>query len=319
MSGFSAEWLAAREPWDRRARAPDLAALLADWARGRRAANGGRFRALDLGCGTGASIRALDAALGGPVEWRLADADAALLAIAAQVRPAHPRSRVETTRIDLAAADLDALAAGADLLAASALLDLVSRDWLARLWEAARGRRSAILAGLNYDGRIALAPPHPLDATVRDGANRHQARDKGFGPALGPRAAAALAGMARGGGWRVRVRRSDWRLDARRDGPGLAMLLEGWAAAAREAGAAPPGALAGWLEDRRAAPGLRVLVGHRDVLALPPVPPPRGRSRTGCPRPAGRSAPAAATPRPPARPGEAPAPAGRSRGPAGRP
>ena len=51
--------------------------------------------------------------------------------------------------------------------------------------------------------------------------NRHQRRDKGFGPALGPTAATMLARLAAAAGARVVVGRSDWRLaEARGAAPG---------------------------------------------------------------------------------------------------
>ena len=54
MSGFSAEWLALREPIDARARAAELILPLSTWR-----ANTGRIRVLDLAAGTGTNLRFL--------------------------------------------------------------------------------------------------------------------------------------------------------------------------------------------------------------------------------------------------------------------
>ena len=52
-------------------------------------------------------------------------------------------------------------------------------------------RALPVYAALTYDGRIDLSPADPLDATIASAVNAHQHTDKGFGPALGPSAAAA--------------------------------------------------------------------------------------------------------------------------------
>ncbi|MEY4985020.1 MAG: hypothetical protein RIR62_3286, partial [Pseudomonadota bacterium] len=70
--GFSADWLALREPADHAARDARLL---------RAAAGVARHRAVvvDLGCGTGSTRRAFGDLLAGAT-WRMVDGDAALLA-----------------------------------------------------------------------------------------------------------------------------------------------------------------------------------------------------------------------------------------------
>ena len=75
MSGFSAEWLAFREPVDAASRNPGITARLLAWRR-RYAA----LAVLDLGGGTGANVRFLAPLLGGEQRWRLVEHDPALLA-----------------------------------------------------------------------------------------------------------------------------------------------------------------------------------------------------------------------------------------------
>ena len=100
--------------------------------------------------------------------------------------------------VDLAR-DLEAALDGpVELVTTSALLDLVSHDWLDRLVTEAAARRLPVYAALSYDGLATLEPADPFDRAVIDAVNQHQRRDKGFGPALGPDAAATRAGALRG-------------------------------------------------------------------------------------------------------------------------
>ncbi len=227
MNAFSEAWLAAREGFDQRARSPEILAELAGWA-ARRVAPTNDLRILDLGCGTGSTARYLAPRLAAPLSWTLVDGDPVLL------RRAGESAGGRTVEADLAGLDLAPLIAESDLITASALLDLVSEAWLERLWQAVGRHRTALLAALCYDGRLALTPGDPLDGVIRDLVNRHQRGDKGFGPALGPAAAAALATRARRDGWHLMVRRSDWHLHAGADRAGLVPLIEGWAEAASE-------------------------------------------------------------------------------------
>jgi SAM-dependent methyltransferase len=266
MSAFSPDWLDTREPWDHRARSPEITVAMVRWLE--RLDREGPTRILDLGCGTGSTLRYLAPHLPAPLAWTLAwtlaDGDTRLLGIAAQSLGAT------IVEADLSTADLGSLVDRHDLVTASALLDLVSETWLDRLWSAVERRRAGLLAGLSYDGRIAVTPSAPLDAVIGNLINRHQQGDKGFGRAMGPLATAALSTRARRAGWRVMVRRSDWKLSALADGPGLAMLIGGWAEAAREIAPGHAARIDDWSADRLSRPDLEITVGHRDLLALPP-------------------------------------------------
>jgi hypothetical protein len=170
---------------------------------------------------------------------------------------------------DLATAPLPDLFAGADGITASALLDLVSADWLERL-AAALGGRPGLFA-LSYDGRLAFDPPDPLDDAVHALFDAHQRGDKGLGPALGPDAADVAERVLTGYGFAVRRGDTPWRL-----GPGDAAiageLVEGFAAAASEQAPERAAELAAWRMRRLAAVeggDVRLTVGHADLLALP--------------------------------------------------
>ncbi len=102
--------------------------------------------------------------------------------------------------------------------------------------------------------------------------NRHQATDKGFGPALGPAAARAAPERLRGMGFAVIEGASDWQLGTSDRDIQMAMLA-GWAEAAGEIGVVAP-VLAEWLAERRAhvAAGRSTMrVGHVDFFASPMV------------------------------------------------
>ena len=251
--GFDAAWLTLREPADARARD---AALLTRALRH----VGPAATLLDLGCGTGATLRAFAAQGAVGLNWRLLDNDPALLA---QAAAAHPQAT--THAVDLA--DIDALPLeGVQLVTASALLDLVSEDWVARFAARLARARLPFSAVLSYDGRMHWDPAEPLDVKVTAAFNAHQHRDKGFGPALGPDAGDTAAGLFRDHGFEVYLGQSPWRLGPE-DAALHEALLGGIADAASEAGC---DAAAGWLTRRRDdLANLRAEIGHVDLLAIP--------------------------------------------------
>ena len=245
---FDPQWLELRAPADAAARDPALLAA----ARAHLAA-APRPVALDLGAGTGATLRGFAVA---GVRWRLVDRDPALLAIATARHPQAQPVVADLARLD------DLPLADARLVTCSALLDLAAAAWLDGLADRLAAAGTALYAALSYDGGLAWTPAHPEDVAITAAFNHHQRGEKGLGgPALGPDAARHLAaGLARRG-FRVRLAASPWRLGP---GPLLAALLDGVADAAAEAGAES----GGWRQARAAATGASV--GHLDLLALPP-------------------------------------------------
>lgn len=268
MSGFSAEWLALRAAADRRARSPALVTALRRRLSATRRRDG-PLRVVDLGAGTGSTLRLLSPLMPEPQHWTLVDNDGALLATVAR-RQGSRRIVVEAVHADLAdRALLTRLLRGADLVTASALIDLVSEGWCRALASAAARRGTLLYAALSYDGRIVFEPSDPQDSVVHALFNRHQRRDKGFGPALGPAAAETLARLSAAAGAGLQTGRSDWSL-APGDLPLLGPLLDGWAAAAHEMAPERRDPIAAWHARRRAllaSRRLRVRVGHRDILA----------------------------------------------------
>ena len=242
-----------REPADAAARSTELADALAARAR----------RIVDLACGTGANIRFLAPRLPRGSDWLAVDNDARLLA--ALVPPAE--AKVSTLRLDLARALDELPLAGRNLVTASALLDLVSAPWLARLAARCAEAGADVLFALTYNGRIEWSPEEEGDERMRELINRHQLGDKGFGAALGPGAAAAAVTALSALGYEVRTAPSDWNI-----GPGSpalqAALVDGWATAAAEIASGQGDALRGWARRRRthiAAGTSRLRVSHLDV------------------------------------------------------
>lgn len=268
----SADWLALREPADADARASELV--------------GEEFRSLlrprgvttvhDLGCGTGGMARWLAPRLDGHQHWVLHDRDAELLVDAAGRPPAPARDgagvTVEPRRDDITRLPPAELA-DADLITASALLDMLTAEELHRLVTLTAGVGCPVLVTLSVVGRVELAPADPLDHRVAAAFNDHQRRTTAGGPLLGPDAARAAVAGFRALGREVEVRSSPWRL-----GPGRAQLLDawfrGWWSAAieqrPELAEEDPG-YAGRRLDQLTAGGLTATVHHRDLLVRPRV------------------------------------------------
>lgn len=296
MSGFSADWLALREPFDRAARASMASAF--DWTALAAHLRGGStgdavITVLDLGCGTGASLREVAPRLGGVQRWRLVDHDAALLAAVPETltRWAHaqgwqvrPQGEAEALRIDGGGLRVDVewvradLAAGLDvvpfddaqLVTCSALLDLVSQPWLEALVARCAGVGAAVCWTLSVDGRIAWAQADVDDALVHDAFRAHQRRDKGFGAALGDAAVGVAQQCLTAAGYRLAATERDWVIDGARgasDGAMLRALIDGMAQVAREQCPMHAARIDAWRARRLSALDTTHLrLGHVDLL-----------------------------------------------------
>jgi hypothetical protein len=178
---------------------------------------------------------------------------------------------VRALRGDLAAEGLEAVA-GAHLVTASALLDLVSGAWLESLVSRCARARCGVLFALTYDGEISWGVTDPDDGPVRDAVNRHQGGNKGLGPALGPRAATVARDVFVAAGYDTWLRASPWQLTGPRDAPLALALVEGWIAAAVEARPDQEPRIRAWGARRVgqvSGADYALRVGHRDLLALP--------------------------------------------------
>ena len=265
MSSFSADWLALREPYDARARNTEVLAVAAASLEQHQT-----VQIVDLGCGTGSTMRALSPFLAARQKWRLVDNDPELLAEAKATRPLE-RAAATAVALDLKQ-DLEAALDGPiDLVTTSALLDLVSETWLERLAAMLAARSIPFYAALSYDGRIELTPRDPCDAAVIAAVNAHQRTDKGFGPALGPAAANFAVTHFQSHGYSLVHGNSDWLIGSNDCEMQLEVLL-GWASAAVDTGKLTVADTDAWLTRRRGtiAAGLSsIRVGHVDIFAAP--------------------------------------------------
>ncbi len=265
MSDFSADWLTLREPYDLCARSPTVLDAVAASLEPRSSVH-----IVDLACGTGSTLRALSPHLPARQNWKLIDNDLGLLA-RATATPLAKHATVTAVPLDLNR-DLEAALDGpVDLVTTSALLDLVSKTWLDRLAVEIAARSIPLYAALSYDGRTGFTPSDPLDAAIVAAVNAHQRKDKGFGPALGPAAAAFAIARFEAHGYSVVQGISEWMLGPD-DRDMQSEILEGWAIAAHETGALSLADTTAWLTRRRdavAAGRSSLHVGHVDFFATP--------------------------------------------------
>ncbi|MDP4593930.1 MAG: SAM-dependent methyltransferase [Beijerinckiaceae bacterium] len=278
MTGFSADWLSLREPVDH----ASINAVLRD-RMVRHFANTQQIAITDLGSGSGSSLRGLAPFFPEQQFWRLLDHDQALLNHARialtdwadEAQPAGERLHlkkgtksiiVECVQADLAQGVPEHLLDGAHMITASAFFDLVSVQWIERFCRQMADVPLPVYALLTYNGSEQWMPRHPADAAVLAAFHQDQQRDKGFGPAAGPEAAAALSGNLAACGYSVEQAPSPWVLGSS-DAGLIHALAAGSAAAVADAGLIMDKHAIGWREARQRA--VSCTIGHTDVLALP--------------------------------------------------
>ena len=281
---FSADWLSLRQPADYKARSQNLNARLRDWLQQQ---SGDHVRSqpptlVDLGTGLGSNVGYLGKVLDKPQKWLLIDQDTCLLAAAA-TRLEPLGLSVETRVLQLLPHTFAGLfPADTRLVSASALIDLVSGQWLQALVEEVADKRAALLIVLSYAGRFELDPQHPDDDLLRALVNQHQHGDKGLGAALGPSATATLTAELQSFDYEVHIGASDWQLGmSEGEGEGedeehaelARQLMHGWVNAAVQQDSNQRVRLRAWLDARErqlVAGELCIRVCHEDLLALPP-------------------------------------------------
>ena len=280
MTGFSAQWLALREPADHRARDRALqnkvCEQLANVARTEQRA----VRLIDLGCGSGSNLRALATSLPEQQHWTLVDYDplllaaarAALIAWADEVindstsltlRKNNKILEIEFSQVDLARDIERVLAWPADVITAAAFFDLVAESWLVRFCQALR---TTLYTVLTYDGSEQWLPPHSADSAMLKAFHAHQKTDKGFGVAAGPDATSAMQRELTARGFQVTLASSPWKID-QTEAAFIHALATGSAAAVRETGLLNELEVNQWLTARMSAQ--HCMVGHWDILATP--------------------------------------------------
>lgn len=266
MSSFSIAWLDLREGADFDARDKSLAKQALDWLGQATDPISPDRIIVDLGAGTGSTLRALTKLGANNIVWRLVDLDGKLLDEA--LRRHGKQYLIEDYQADLNIVSELPLT-GTHIVSASALFDLASAAFIDALIDRLDARKTAVYAALNYDGTTTWTPAHPLDEKVLAAFNQDQRRDKGFGPALGPECTGYLQKALENKGYNVSLKPSPWQLTAK-DQPMLNELINGIAAAVSEGYGIHTPALDDWKNFRLAhlADG-KCTIGHWDLLALP--------------------------------------------------
>ena len=176
--GFSANWLALREPVDHVSRDAGLLARAVTYA-------GPGNVVVDLGSGAGSTARAF-----GDADCTFDDSHAKLMELSQARHPGAAQMVFDLRDIDRLPLE------GVGLVTASALLDLMPLEWVTVLAQRLQTAGIPFYGALNYNGVMRWVPRHKADADVTDAFNAHQRTDKGIGPALGPTAGAVAAGDA---------------------------------------------------------------------------------------------------------------------------
>ena len=179
---------------------------------------------------------------------------------------------VTTVPVDLAR-DLEAALDGpVDLVTTSALLDLVSDDWLDRLVTETAARRLPVYAALSYDGRVEI---DPADAARRKRSSTRSTRISAATRASARRSDRRRRRRRSSGskrvGYAVVQGASDWVFGPQ-DREIQTEVLTGWAVAARETGDLPlrrHHRLADAPARSLAAGRSSIRVGHVDFFAQP--------------------------------------------------
>jgi len=278
MTGFSAQWLALREPADHRARDASLRDQvvhdLAHLARVRP----GPIKFVDLGCGSGSNLRALAPHMPATQHWTLVDYDPTLLsaAKAALVQWADQMVSDQDMLVllkndkhisvkflceDLSSNLEDVLALPTDLLTAAAFFDLVAEDWLERFCGLLR---SPLYTVLTYNGQEIWHPPEPMDAAMLKAFHAHQQTDKGFGAAAGPNAVNVMETLLKARGFAVSKAQSPWKLAAA-DCNLIEQLAIGSAGAVLETKQVSAEEVSAWKKSRSMAQTCEI--GHTDLYA----------------------------------------------------
>jgi hypothetical protein len=274
MSGFSIDWLDLREAADHRARDDGLLVRAIHWLQDARPPGQSEVM-INLGAGTGSTLRAFTRSKiykTGSAEWRPIEHDSQLLA---EIQRRHGQSTtLKPHELDLAKTSELPLS-DTRLVTASALFDLVSANFIDSLVDTlirqCQQQPVGLYAALTYDGTTQWTQTHPLDETILAAFNRDQFRDKGFGPSLGPNACHYLERRLVEAGFEVSCAESPWILGGK-ESELVTELAKGIGHAVAEDPALDSEALREWLEFRQAnVTRENCLVGHRDLLALPPA------------------------------------------------
>ena len=288
MSEFSSSWLDIREGADARARNADLVTSLSAYVNELE-----EIHLIDLGAGTGGLFRYLAPRLGGHQTWRLVDYSSSLLEqvetrltrwagqheliVRSKSGTWYASSLVRKYCVDTEIWDFGSGFANfptdpsADVITASAFIDLVSLSWIEQLVAFCKKAQTSFYGCLTYNGIIEWNPGHSCDGEFLQLLNNDQRRDKGMGLALGPDAFQVINNSFMSSGFVVRTGSSPWILDSKDCQLQRALLLQ-WVKLLDQRSGWPAWKINEWNEFRLAAimeGKSRLKVGHQDIWAVP--------------------------------------------------
>ncbi len=289
MDESLSRWLSVREQADAEARSETLTQRITDAMPAT-----GPVRVLDMATGAGSNIRYLLERLPARQHWLAVDRSAVLLTDLRErtaswakgrghqvetsdrglnIRGASLECNIETREMNLGTLDDAAIFDGRHLVTASALLDLVSAQWLQSLAAQCRHAGAAALFTITYNGQSSCTPAEPEDDEVRVLLNAHQKNDKGLGgPAAGPAAVECAVQSFAEAGYRVAHEPSNWIIGPDKDEL-QRILIDGWAQAAIELAPDRRTQIEEWHTRRLAhvdAGRSQLIVGHEDLAAWLP-------------------------------------------------
>ncbi len=279
---ISSDWLTLRRPADEAARQASLPLLaeLQAFLTAEEVPDGDEqpVRIFDLGAGTGANQAWLAPQLNATQpqlkqQWTLIDHDPALLE--------HTMSEpsidgvIGTEAVVAGIEDLEQILRG-DTEAAghlrfvtcSALLDLLTTTQLDTLCAALAESHTAALFSLSVTGTMTIEPADPLDDSLNKAFNLHQNR----GGRAGARGVDLTQQFLADAGFTVTTVDTPWELRGKHTAL-IERFLSDRADAVLEEEPSLAEDLNQWLARRAeqaAAGSLRLTIGHRDLLALPP-------------------------------------------------
>ncbi|NKB35313.1 MAG: methyltransferase type 11 [Pseudomonadales bacterium] len=270
MTGFSLDWLNLREAADQRARDGDLLQKAQQWLQ-KKTSPQSSLTIVDLGAGSGSTLHAFSSfSRSNPntIKWRLVDYDATLLEEA--ILRHQGMHELEIYELDLN--ELSTLPlGGAQLVTASALIDLFSAKFIDNFVEMLLQSSLGLYSALTYDGTTQWTPEHAMDEVVLSALNQDQQRDKGFGVSLGPTAVKYLEQVLSSNGFKVTTASSAWELDGA-DSQLVSELINGMSNTVAKDPSLNDELLQEWTRFRKENVTTGTCkIGHLDLLALPPI------------------------------------------------
>jgi|SRR5512133_871741 hypothetical protein len=259
-------WLAARVTADTSARAVTIDTLLPELISYLIKTVGPDtvLEIIDLGAGTGANQRWLAPRLPFRQRWIHLDHDP----IISRSLPLPDETMIIDGSVEALEHLLRSLASRARVVTCSALLDVLTATELRAMCRAVIDNHVPALFSLTVTGMLSITPADAHDQLVLDAFNDHQRR----AGRAGPDAALLAVNTLIAGGLTVRTQETPWQLTSASAQAFVEQVLRERLDVAVDQNPSLAAIAAAWLELRRvqlARGGLRIDLGHRDILALP--------------------------------------------------